>query len=136
MTCATFRQAIAWVVTRNHDLLSTAERAFATGFEALPVPAQALLARLSMRRGALFRRSKIRYAEIEPLDEALSALIEIGWVDARPKLALTDLFRLATRAELARLRRSDGAAHEIGPLRSAHRRAGRGAYVSGMARDK
>jgi tetratricopeptide (TPR) repeat protein len=96
-----FRQAIDWVVERNADLLSQAERQFATQLSLLPEPAQALLARLLMRRGTLFRRSKIRYAEIEALDAALAALIEIDWVDPHPKLDLEALFRLATHAELA-----------------------------------
>jgi hypothetical protein len=97
-----FRQAIDWVVERNHDLLSSIERQFAERFSTLPVAAQAVLARLSMRRGDLFRESKIRYAEIEPLREALTALIEVGWLDARPRLSLDEVFRLCTRAELAR----------------------------------
>lgn len=95
-----FRQAIEWVTARNQDLLSAAEHEFVAQLSALPVPAQALLARLSMREGALFRRSKIRYAEIEPLEEALSSLIEVGWLDPRPALTLQELFRLTTRAEL------------------------------------
>lgn len=96
-----FQRAIQWVVERNHDLLSRPERQFADQLNALPTPAQALLARLSMRRGVLFRRSKIRYAEIEPLESALDALAEIGWLDARPGLTLQEVFRLSTRAELA-----------------------------------
>jgi len=96
-----FQQAIAWVVGRNHDLLSGPERQFAAQLNALSMPAQALLARLSMRRGVLFRRSKIRYPEIEPLEAALDALVDIGWLDARPSVNLQELFSLATRAELA-----------------------------------
>lgn len=95
-----FRQAIQWVVERNHDLLSPAEHQFAWQLNALSVPAQALLARLSMRQGDLFRRSKIQYTEIEPLADALDALIEIGWLNSRPRLTLREVFRLSTRAEL------------------------------------
>lgn len=96
-----FQQAIQWVVERNQDLLSAQEWQFASQLNALSIPAQALLARLSMRRGDLFRRSKIRYAEIEPLSVALEALIERGWVDPRPSLDLQAVFRLCTRAGLA-----------------------------------
>jgi hypothetical protein len=102
-----FKQATQWVVERNHDLLSESEWQFATQLETLPVPAQALLARLSMRRGDLFRRSKIQYAEIEPLASALDALIETGWIDPQPSLTLEEIFRLCTRAELA-VRFGDG----------------------------
>src|SRR5687768_1789178 len=89
-----FRQAIQWVLERNHDLLSQAELRFAAQWESLSVPAQALLARLSMRRGDLFRRSKIQYAEIEPLADAFDELTRSGWLDAQPRLALQDVFRL------------------------------------------
>ncbi|GFE87769.1 VRR-NUC domain-containing protein [Steroidobacter agaridevorans] len=95
-----FRQAIQWVVERNDDLLSPAERQFAADLNSLPIAAQALLARLSMRRGDLFRQSKIRYAEIDPLADAVQALAEMGWLDPRPVLALQEVFRLSTRAEL------------------------------------
>jgi hypothetical protein len=96
-----FRQAIQWVVERNDDLLSSAEREFASTLKALPVPAQALLARLSMRRGVLFRGSRIRYAEIDPVADACAPLVDIGWLDARPTLSLDEVFRLCTRAELS-----------------------------------
>lgn len=95
-----FQQAIQWVIERNQGLLSEAERQFSTQLAALSSPAQALLARLLMRRGVLFRRSKIRYPEIESLEGALRELTAIGWLDAQPALSLADLFRLATKVEL------------------------------------
>jgi hypothetical protein len=97
-----FKEAISWVVERNQDLLTGEELAFATVFAALPVAAQALLVRLIMRRGTLFRRSKINYPEIGDLDSALSPLLALGWIDAEPGLSLGALFRLSTREELAR----------------------------------
>ncbi len=96
-----FKEAIAWVVERNRDLLNAEELAFVDQFTALAVPAQALLVRLIMRRGDLFRRSRINYPEIGDCDCALAPLLELRWIDAEPGLPLDELFRLATRKELA-----------------------------------
>jgi hypothetical protein len=97
-----FMEAIDWVVERNHDLLDADELAFAAMFKGLPVPAQALLVRLIMRRGDLFRRSRINYPEIGDVDGALAPLLKLNWIDSEPGIALDELFRLATRKELAR----------------------------------
>jgi hypothetical protein len=67
----------------------------------LSLDARALLVRLVMRQGDLFRRSTIRYDEIADLEAAIDALISLAWLDPSPKLALDDLFRLCTRAELS-----------------------------------
>jgi hypothetical protein len=96
-----FKEAIAWVVDRHRDLLTAEELAFASTFEALAVPAQALLVRLIMRRGRLFRRSKINYLEIGEFDAALTPLLQLRWMDAQPGISLEELFRLSTRQELA-----------------------------------
>ena len=97
-----FKEAISWVVERNQDLLTGDELAFASTFAGLPIAAQALLVRLVMRRGNLFRRSRINYPEIGDLDSALSPLMALGWIDSEPGLSLQELFRLSTREELAR----------------------------------
>jgi hypothetical protein len=97
-----FKEAIAWVVERNRDLLSDEELSFAATFAALPIAAQALLVRLIMRRGTLFRHSKINYPEVGDFDGALSPLVNLGWIDSQPGLSLADLFRLSTREELSR----------------------------------
>ncbi len=97
-----FSEAIRWVVARNEGLLSGAERSFAEQFEALSTPAQALLVRLLLRRGVLFRRTKLWYPEIERLDAALEELIAIGWLDPAPALTLHELFQLTTRVELTK----------------------------------
>jgi hypothetical protein len=98
---ANFKEALAWVVDRNSDLLSMEELSFNERFLELPFASQALLVRLIMRRGQLFRRSKIAYPEIDAIDAALRTLIDIGWLDPAPPMTLHELFRLATRRELA-----------------------------------
>jgi len=97
-----FKEAIAWVVERNRDLLNAQELAFTQEFMALPVPAQALLVRLVMRRGDLFRRSRINYPEIGGLDSALAPLLGLRWIDPDPGVSFDEFFRLSTRKELAK----------------------------------
>lgn len=96
-----FEEAIACVLARSCDLLSPSERQFAQEFTGLPMPARALLVRLVMRQGDLFRRSAINYEGIVDLEGAINSLIGIGWFDPSPKLTVDELFRLCTRAELA-----------------------------------
>jgi hypothetical protein len=95
-----FEEAISCVLARSGELLSEAERVFAEKFSALPVPARALLVRLVMRQGDLFRRSAINYEEIADLEAAIDSLVALTWLDPCPKLAADELFRLCTRAEL------------------------------------
>jgi len=110
-----FQSVLAWLGERYGDVLSDDERAFIDAFDALPRASQALLVRLIMRKGVLFRRSRLSYPEIaveigaaqvdaaEPLAPALAPLIARGWVDPAPTLALDELFALLTKTELQRL---------------------------------
>ena len=59
-----FRQVLAWVSRHHSDLLDETELAFIERFALLPQPSQALLVRMVMRKGMLFRASKLRYPEI------------------------------------------------------------------------
>ncbi|MBZ9559408.1 MULTISPECIES: VRR-NUC domain-containing protein [unclassified Modicisalibacter] len=98
-----FRFVLRWLETRYTDLLADDERAFIEDFAALPEASQALLVRMTMRKGALFRASRLRYAEIGDTPSAAAPLIERGFVEAGPPLSLEALFGLLTKAELARL---------------------------------
>jgi hypothetical protein len=98
-----FRMLLDWVATRYADLQDAQEARFIAEFAALPRPAQALLVRLIMRKGELFRQSKLAYPEIGPCQDAVAPLIAHGWVDPLPQLDLRQLFRLFTKAELAQL---------------------------------
>ncbi|NIC07981.1 VRR-NUC domain-containing protein [Billgrantia bachuensis] len=99
---ANFRFVLGWVRERHGDLLNAAEHAFVTDFGALPQPSQALLVRMVMRKGELFRSGKLAYAEIGNTQSALAPLVEAGWVDAAPALALAELFSLLRLDELRR----------------------------------
>ncbi|MEW9899934.1 VRR-NUC domain-containing protein [Chitinivorax sp. PXF-14] len=96
-----FRTVLAWLAGRYDDLLSDDERRFVAGFGALPAVSQALLVRMVMRKGELFRASKLRYAEIGDAGAAAVPLVEAGWLDAQPELTLPQLFGLFTLGELA-----------------------------------
>ncbi|AKH19789.1 VRR-NUC domain-containing protein [Sedimenticola thiotaurini] len=98
---ANFRSVLAWILSHHRDLLSRSETDRLQQFDSLPRAAQALLVRLVMRKGTLFRLDKLNYPELGvPLDQALEPLFKAAWLDPQPVLALEDLFRLLTRREL------------------------------------
>lgn len=95
-----FRQVLAWVGERHGDLLDDQERGFLDQFELIPYASQALLVRMVMRKGLLFRASKLRYAEIGCAIEASAALVERGWLETNPMVDITQLFGLLKKDEL------------------------------------
>jgi len=95
-----FERALAWLAARYADLLNDEERSFLTAFVSLPQASRALLVRMLMRKGTLFRASRLDYEEIGcPLQAALPMTAH-GWVDAEPLLSIDDLFALSARAQL------------------------------------
>ncbi|WP_051427768.1 MULTISPECIES: VRR-NUC domain-containing protein [Pseudomonas] len=96
-----FRQVLAWIVQRYDDLLDEHERRFISDFSGLPTPAQGLLVRMVMRKGTLFRASKLDYDEIGDTREAALPLLAHGLIDARPRLDLEALFQLLRKDELS-----------------------------------
>ncbi|MFC6328933.1 VRR-NUC domain-containing protein, partial [Alloalcanivorax gelatiniphagus] len=97
-----FETVLRWVSECHGDLLDDAERAFVDGVAALPEAPRALLTRMVMRSGELFRADKLRYPEIGPAMPALTILEAAGWVRRDGDLTLEELFRLYTKAELGR----------------------------------
>lgn len=95
-----FEFVLNWVQQRYADVLGGEELAFMRQYWALPQVSRALLVRMVMRRGLLFRRSKLRYPEIGDTAQALAPLHQAGWVDSRPALTLEQLFSLFTKAEI------------------------------------
>ena len=59
-----FTVALDWLRSRYRELLSDEERGFITDFARLPIESAALVVRMIMRQGDLFRTSKLNYAEI------------------------------------------------------------------------
>jgi hypothetical protein len=95
-----FERALAWLAARYDDLLDAEEQAFLEVFAQLPQPSRALLVRMLMRKGMLFRASRLVYDEIGcPLQAAMPMALH-RWIDTEPPLSLDDLFALSTRAQL------------------------------------
>lgn len=95
-----FEFVLNWVGQRYADMLDHEELAFIQQYWGLPRASRALLVRMVMRRGHLFRHSKLHYPEIGAADQALAPLVRAGWVDDRPALTLEQLFALFTKAEI------------------------------------
>lgn len=96
-----FRQVLLWVESRYADLLDEHEMAFLHAFAELALPAQALMVRMVMRKGELFRCDRLDYAEIGDSMAALQPLLALGWVREPEALSLEQLFALLRKDELA-----------------------------------
>lgn len=99
---ANFERALAWIDARYADVLDETEHTFIATFAALPLASRALLVRMLMRKGPLFRASRLVYDEIGCPLQAAGPLVGAGWLDSDPLLTLDDLFALATKPELLR----------------------------------
>ena len=95
-----FHQVLEWIAQRYDDLLDEQERQFIVDFAGLPKTAQGLLVRMVMRKGTLFRASKLSYSELGAVRDAVMPLLENGWVDQHPAISLEALFALLRKAEL------------------------------------
>jgi hypothetical protein len=98
-----FQTMLDTLETRDGDLLEADERGFIGSFASIPLKARALLVRMVMRKGRLFRASRLVYAEIDALQDAMRPLVALSWVDDRPRLDLEELFRVTTKAELVKV---------------------------------
>ncbi|QFT24217.1 VRR-NUC domain protein [Pseudomonas sp. THAF187a] len=98
---ANFRKALDWLDTHHRDLMDDAELAFVANFVQLPLPSQALLVRLVMRKGVHFRAGKLRYVEIGDIATAAGALLASGWLIEHAALTFDELGALLLKDELA-----------------------------------
>jgi len=96
-----FQDVLSWISARYADLLSPEETRFIADFGQLPQPSRALFVRLVMRKGCLFRASKLNYPEIGDTRAAALPLLALTWVEADPVIALDELFDLLLKAEIA-----------------------------------
>ncbi|MCL6484070.1 MAG: VRR-NUC domain-containing protein [Janthinobacterium lividum] len=96
-----FQEVLHWIGARYADLLSAEEIQFIAAFGALPQPSRALFVRLVMRKGCLFRASKLNYPEIGDTRAAALPLLALAWVEADPVIALDAVFDLLLKAEVA-----------------------------------
>jgi hypothetical protein len=98
-----FQRVLEWIAQRYDDLLDDEERTFIAVFPTLPRPARALFVRMVMRKGSLFRASKLNYAEIGCTLAAAGPLLPTGWVELDPLVSLDELFELASKPEIAHI---------------------------------
>ncbi|WP_028239175.1 VRR-NUC domain-containing protein [Stutzerimonas azotifigens] len=108
-----FQQVLRWVGEHHGDLLLAPEQRFLEDFPVLPQASRALLVRMVMRKGELFRTGKLRYAEIGCPRRAAAPLAELGWIDPAPPLSFDELFVLLKKDELL---------HSLGALALRHLR--------------
>lgn len=95
-----FQGVLNWISERYADLLSVEETQFIVQFAQLPQASRALFVRLVMRKGCLFRASKLNYAEIGDTRDAALPLLATGWVVADPVIDIAALFELLLKPEL------------------------------------
>jgi FAN1, HTH domain/VRR-NUC domain/Fanconi anemia-associated nuclease SAP domain len=95
-----FELVLGMIESRYSDLLLVEESQFIAEFPRLPMVSRALLVRMVMRRGDLFRASKLNYSEIGETRAAAEPLITLKWVSDRPALKLAQFARLITKTEL------------------------------------
>jgi hypothetical protein len=95
-----FRQVLDWLRQRYSDVLSPDEQGFIDTFMAADHGAQALLVRMIMRKGPLYRASKLVYSEIGAIAPAAAVLLAHGWICDQQPLSLEALFEVLGKAEL------------------------------------
>jgi hypothetical protein len=121
-----FQQVLAWIGERYGDLVDDDERAFIDLFPTLPQNARALFVRMVMRKGSLFRASKLAYDEIGCARAAARPLAQLDWIAADPHVTLDELFDLLQKPELCQVFRLEGAARaarkadQLAALRAHH----------------
>lgn len=92
-----FETALEWLSARYGDLLCDDERSFLLVFPKLPMTSRALLVRMLMRVGSVFRSSKLAYDEIGCPLAAAGPLAALGWIDANLQLSIDEIFSLPSR---------------------------------------
>ena len=95
-----FHRVLEWIGERYGDLLTDDELSFIGRFPSLPQASRALFVRMVMRKGTLFRASKLNYAEIGCTLEAARHLLPTGWICSDPVITLDELFELLLKPEI------------------------------------
>ena len=101
---------VTWVMTHHHDLLDAEELTTLQQLLQLSIPAQALLARMIIRKGELFRSDKLKYDEIPSSANALDELSKYGFINSNPLIAIEQIHKHCRRDELLNLLIAAGSA--------------------------
>ncbi|WP_200881887.1 VRR-NUC domain-containing protein [Nitrincola sp. A-D6] len=99
------QQVIQLCLNQYADLLRPDEIKQLEQLLSLDEPAQALLIRMVMRKGVLFRQDNLSYNEVPDLQAALQHLLAAGLIDDQPVLSLEALCDLCRREECLLLAR-------------------------------
>lgn len=95
-----FLTLIAFVVSRYADILNEYEMDFVRRFGKLSISAKRLYVRLITRTRPVFRKDKIRYAEIGNVDDAIRELADDGFMEINPPGYTESYLQCLTREEL------------------------------------
>lgn len=95
-----FLMVIRSINARYRHLFTIDEQTFLDSFIELPQAASALAVRMIMRKGTLFRLSKLNYDEIGCIQSAALPLLAAGWITDQPLLTVDQLFTLLKKNEL------------------------------------
>lgn len=100
---ANFHTLASYVTASYEDLLDMPEKQWYDNICEATIPAQCLYVRLLMRRKSLFRMSKLEYAEIGLLDDAMDELASRQLIKHEISANFDDLAQLFTVPELREL---------------------------------
>ncbi len=91
---------VDWCLSHYADLLTAEELEQLACWIALPEQARALLVRMVMRKGDLFRGDKLSYDEIPLLIPSLQALVAAGLVNDSPKISAEQMASVLVKQEI------------------------------------
>lgn len=97
---ANFHQLAEFVVATYRDILTPEERQWYASLQAAPESAQRLYIRLLTRKGSVFRLGRLRYPEIEDLQQAAEQLAIRGLADITAPADPATLLAAFTKPEL------------------------------------
>jgi len=116
-----FLEMIGFVTSKYDHALDARHRCFLREFDELSRDARCLYVRMANRRGRIFQRDQLRYAEIADLETAARELAAAGFVRSPEPGDLGDLLWHEPRvALLSRIRQHSveiGASHPLGSLK-------------------
>jgi len=108
-----FERVVASLDARYEALWSAQERQFIADFRVLAREPRALLVRMVIRKGELFRASRLNYPEIGATRHAVVGLLDLGWVEQKSTLDIDLLAHLFTKAELLDHFSQPGIGHQL-----------------------
>ena len=104
-----FQYLIDFVKKKYQPILNETEQQFLSAFEALTEDEKCLFIRFCNRTGSFFRTEKLKYAEIENIEESLNGLIDKGFVaplsenHLKEAANVLDIFSKSELIELAKM---------------------------------